>query len=173
MRAIIGAVFLCLGCLLTAHAADDATLEYAFVIIESSEADQKKLKVEESRAKYSRCEFVEFDAASLQNLVQRIDDGELDVTGTYVSIRLFDGHLSTLQGVSSELGDMEEREGPYVWTGKSPEGAGFQATFVVGSGGHTTAYIQKSPGYKLSSLLTSSTHMLCERNPLHRPKSPS
>jgi len=144
------------------------SIEYSFPAAEMEEPDSRAMTHHLRSALILQCEFVKFDASTLVDLVEEIEDSDLRVGETSISVRFFDGVWLKYVGMTSEVGQSQPRAGPHVWEGAANERESF-ATFVVQSGTRTKAYIRKSGVmYVLYPSDWSEDYFLCMKDPEFR-----
>ena len=143
----------------------ELSIEYSFAPAKMEKPDERAMADHLRAAINLQCEFVNFDATTLVDLIDEIEDSELKVGKTSISVRFFDGIWLNYVGVTSEVGQSQPQIGPHVWEGAADESDSF-ATFVVQSGTRTKAYISKSGVmYVLYPSNWSEDYFLCMRDP--------
>ena len=154
--------------IVVAQSRNEYSIEYSFAPAEMEEPDVRAMADNLRSANNLQCEFVKFDSTTLVDLVENIEDSDLSVGATSISVRFFDGVWLKYVGLSSEVGQSQSRLGPYVWEGAADLNDSF-ATFVVQSETRTTAYISKSGVmYRLSPSNWSEGYFLCMKDPEFR-----
>ncbi len=143
----------------------ELSIEYSFAKSEMEKPDVRAMADHLRSAINLQCEFVKFNATTLVDLVEEIEESDLSVIETSISVRFFDGVWLKYVGMTSEVGQSQSRFGPHVWEGAADENDSF-ATFVVQSGARTKAYISKSGVmYVLYPSSWSEDYFLCMRDP--------
>lgn len=143
----------------------ELSIEYSFSPAEMEKPDVRAMADHLRSAINLQCEFVKFDATTLVGLVEEIEDSDLSVGETSISVRFFDGVWLKYVGTTSEVGQSQSRPGPHFWEGAADENDSF-ATFVIRSGTSTKAYISKSGVvYVLYPSKWSEDYFLCMRDP--------
>jgi hypothetical protein len=161
---IILAVIL-LSAIVAAQSKSESSIEYSFAPAEMEEPDVRAMADHLRPSINLKCEFVKFDATALVDLIENIEDSDLSVGETSISVRFFDGDWLTYVGLTSEVGRSQSRPGPYVWEGAADLNNSF-ATFVTQPEARTTAYISKSGVmFQLSPSSWSEDYFLCMRDP--------
>lgn len=168
MRLIVVLIAVLVGITAAAQSKAEFSIEYSFPPAEMEEPDSRAMTDHLRSALIRQCEFVKFDASTLVDLVEEIEDSGLRVGETSISVRFFDDVWLKYVGMTSEVGQSQPREGPHVWEGAADEKDSF-ATFVVQSGTRTKAYISKSGVmYVLYPSDWSENYFLCMRDPEFR-----
>ena len=170
MRLITVVAAILVSTIVAAQSKTESSIEYSFSPVDIEEPDVRAMANHRRKSINLQCEFVEFDATALVDLVEKIEDGNLSVGETSISVRFLDGSWLKFVGLTSEVGQSQSRLGPHVWEGTAHQNDSF-ATFVVQSKTHTIAYISKAGVmYKLDSSFSSEGHFLCMRDPDFRGK---
>ena len=168
MTAVLAAILVSTSA--AAQSKTELSIEYSFAPAKMEEPDVRAMAEHVRKAINLQCEFVEFDATALVDLIEKVRDSDLSVVETSITVRFLDGSWLKYVGITSEVGQSRPRLGPYVWEGAADQDDSF-ATFVVQSGSHTIAYISKSGVmYKLYPSLSSEGYFICMRDPEFRGK---